>query len=348
MLFEVTKTDKIVYAEQIRDFLPARIIDVHSHVWLEGFDIGAPKDKRRAVTWPSLVAKDNSAEDLIKGYRLLLPGKEVTPLIFGMPLGEVDLDKNNAYTSACAAKYGLPALMLTRPDWSSEEFERKIIGHSFLGTKVYLTFAPAYVPESEIRIYDFLPPHQLEVINRHGWIVMLHIPRPGRLADPVNLAQMIEIDRQYPDIKLIIAHVGRAYCPENTGNAFEVLTQTKNMMFDISANTNAEVFEKLIKAVGPKRILFGSDMPVSRMRMRRICETGNYVNLVPKGLYGDVSADRHMREIAGEEASKLTFFMYEQINAFHRAADAAGLTGSDIEDVFYSNAHRVIESTNPG
>ena len=38
-------------------------------------------------------------------------------------------------------------------------------------------------------------------------------------------------------------------------------------------------------------------MPILRMRARRICENGIYVNLVPKGLYGDVSGDIHMREV---------------------------------------------------
>ena len=126
------------------------------------------------------------------------------------------------------------------------------------------------------------------------------------------------------------------------GDAFEVLADTENMMFDISANTNAEVFEQLIKAVGPKRILFGSDLPILRMRMRRICENGIYVNLVPKGLYGDVSGDRNMREVDAAEAGKMTFFMYEEIDAFRRAAEATGLSREDIEDVFYNNAHRII------
>ncbi|GAG42576.1 unnamed protein product, partial [marine sediment metagenome] len=48
------------------------------------------------------------------------------------------------------------------------------------------------------------------------------------------------------------------------------------------------------------------------MRMRRICENGNYVNLVPKGMYGDISGDIHMRDVEGPQADQLSFFMYEQ------------------------------------
>jgi hypothetical protein len=222
--------------------------------------------------------------------------------------------------------------------------EQEIRKGGFIGAKVYLTLSPAHIPADQIRIFDFLPHHQLEVLDRHGWIVMLHIPRSARLRDPANLADMLEIERRYPSARVIIAHVGRAYCPEDVGDAFTVLAQTQRMMFDISANTNAAVFEQLIRTVGPRRILFGSDLPITRMRMRRICEHGNYINLVPRGLYGDVSDDKHMREADGERADVLSFFLYEEIDAFRRAAQATGLTPQGIEDVFHGNAARLIES----
>ena len=177
---------------------------------------------------------------------------------------------------------------------------------------------------------------------------MLHIPRPGRLRDPVNLEQLIEIEQRYSRLQVVVAHVGRAYCPEDVGSAFEALGATRNLMFDISANTNATVFEQAIRAVGPRRILFGSDLPIARMRTRRICERGAYVNLVPAGLYGDVSGDPHLREVGGAEAEGVTFFMYEELDAFRRAAEAAGLTRLDIQAVFHDNAVRILEQAQRG
>jgi hypothetical protein len=82
------------------------------------------------------------------------------------------------------------------------------------------------------------------------------------------------------------------------------------------------------------------------MRMRRICEEGFYVNLVPPGLYGDVSDDPHMREVSEEEGSRLSFFMYEELLAFRQAAEAVGLSAEDVADVMYDNAARLI--TNAG
>jgi len=341
-LFDVKGVDRELYQERLKSFLPERIIDVHTHVWLKGVRKAPPTG--RAVAWPLRVAEQDPVEDLIETYRLLFPDKSVQPVMFSLVEShEDDFESANAYVSRAAREHGFAALIFASPRWSAARLEQEIRKGAFLGVKVYLTLSPADIPVDQIRIFDFLPHHQLEVLNEHGWIVMLHIPRSARLRDPVNLADMLEIDRRYPKAKVIIAHVGRAYCPEDVGNAFAVLRGTKNLLFDISANTNAAVFEQLIRTVGPRRILFGSDLPITRMRMRRICEHGNYVNLVPKGLYGDVSDDKHMREVAGAQADGLSFFLYEEIDAFRRAAQGAGLTPADIEDVFHGNAARLID-----
>jgi len=342
-LIEIKPVDRDFYESRIRDFLPDRIIDVHAHVWVGGRLGDADATAGRVVTWPARVAAENPVEDLLETYRLLLPGKSVTPLIFSNPTVCDGLDALNRYVAVSAARHRLPALALTAPDWTAEQFEERIAGGGLLGAKPYLTFAPAHIAADEIRIYDFLPPHQLEVLDRRGWIAMLHIPRPLRLRDPANLAQMVEIEQRYPNVKVIVAHVGRAYCIEDVGSAFEALAATRRMCFDISANTNAEVFGRLLDAVGPKRVLFGSDMPILRMRMRRIGEHGRYVNLVPAGLYGDVSGDPHMRQVEGEDAERLTLFLYEEIAAFRRAADAANLTPADVEDIFHNNARRLLD-----
>jgi predicted TIM-barrel fold metal-dependent hydrolase len=348
MLFEVTDVDRKFYEAHLEDFLPKRIIDVHTHVWLEKIQSKTTDTSDRTVTWPERVARKNSIEDLMETYQLMFPGKTVTPMIFpGLPSPK-DVTASNAYVRQCAADHNLPSLVWSIPQWDSGALERKIIEGQFLGAKCYLTFADPSIPAGDICIFDYFPHHQLEVLNARGWIVMLHIPRPDRLKDPVNLTQMIEIEKRYPNIKLIVAHVGRTYCTENVGSAFEVLAETQNMVFDISANTNAEVLEQLIRTVGPKRVLFGSDLPITRMRMRRICRNGTYVNLVPKDLYGNVSGDKNMREVEGKEARRLTFFMYEEIAAFHHAAQATGLAPRDIEDIFHNNAKRIIESARSG
>lgn len=342
-LFEIKQVDTDCYDNSLKDFIPEKIIDCHTHVYTIDLLKEDATSDGRVASWPERVARENPFGDLLETYQLMFPGKTVTPLIFTTPVKLKDLDEANQVISKCCLSNQAYGLILTTPEWSAESLERKLLEGNFHGAKVYLNFAPAYIPGNEIRIFDFLPHHHLSVLNRYGKIVMLHIPRDGRLKDPVNLAQIIEIENRYPDIKLVIAHVGRAYCREDVGNAFDVLSVTRNVMFDFSANTNQWVFEKLISSVGPKRILFGSDLPITRMRMKRICENGHYVNIVPKGLYGDVSNDHNMRETDSIEGDQLTFFMYEEILAFRQAATITGLTKGDIQDVFYNNAMELLK-----
>lgn len=343
-LFEVKDIDKEFYETRLRDWLPEKMIDIHVHLWLDRFRRHAPGEFARVVSWPMRVAKENSIEDLIETYKLMFPDKQVSALVFPSVKPCDDLEASNAYASECSRRYpDFPSLIWGSPDWSADEFEQRIIDGGFLGAKLYLNWTPAYLPRDEIRIFDYFKPHLLEVLDRHGWIAMLHIPRSGRLGDPVNLHQMLEIEQRYPNVKLVIAHVGRAYCDGDVGDAFEFLKPAERMLWDFSANTNSNVFRQLIEAVGPRRILFGSDMPILRMRMKRIEENGIYVNLVPPGLYGDVSGDPNMREVSAEEGEKLTFFMYEELDAFHRAAEATGLGKPDLEDIFYNNARGLLE-----
>ena len=340
-LFTVTDYDREVYETQLKDFLPPRMIDIHTHTYTLS-TVGPAPENLRVVTWPSLVAAENPIEDHMEAYRLFFPDKQVSALCFASLAPNDDQAGANAYVARVARAAGWPALYFSKPGQSAEELERELLAGGFLGIKGYLAFSPDYLPEAEIRIFDFFPKHQLKVIDRYGGIVMLHIPRNGRLRDPVNIAQIIELKQAFPNIRLIIAHIGRAYVHADVGDAFRQLAVCPDLLFDFSANTSDYAMTKLLEAVGPERVFFGSDMPICRMRMRRIEEKDTYINLIPPGLYGDPSADRHLREVSVEEAQRLTFFMYEEILAFKRAATRVGLTKADVGRAFFDNADALI------
>ena len=342
-LFEVTPYDRRIYEEELKDFLPQKILDVHTHVWLDKYldhKPLAPGEVKRTVTWPSLVALDNSIEDLQETYRLMLPGKDVTALMFS---NSGRSQQANDYVADASRRSGFPALYFSAPEESPEEVERQIRKGGFLGIKGYLSLSPKYIPEAEIRIFDFFPKAQLKKMDEMGAIVMLHIPRNGRLKDPVNLAQIMEIKQEFPNIRLIIAHIGRAYTKEDVGNAFETLDQAPDLMYDFCANCCEYAITEVIRHAGVKHVMYGTDMPILRMRTHRIEENGTYINLVPPGLYGDPKQDRHLREVSAEEAEKITFFLYEELLAFKRACKTLGLTKQDVEDIMYNNAHDLIE-----
>jgi len=342
-LFEVTANDRKIYEEELRDFLPDKIFDVHCHIALQEHKKPAPLkpgEVKRTVTWPSLVAKQNSIEDLQETYELFFPGKQCKALVFS-DAGHGEAINN--YVSDASRRSGFPALYYSHPNQSAQEIEQKIRQGGFLGLKSYLDLSPKYLPEAEIRIFDFFPKHQLAKLNEMGAICMLHIPRHGRLKDQVNIQQILEIKREFPNVRLIIAHIGRAYTKGDVGDAFEYLTQAPDLMYDFCANCCEYAITELIRNVGPKHVMFGLDLPILRMRTHRIEENGTYINLIPPGLYGDPSQDSHLREVSPEEAEKITFFAYEELLALKRAAKTLNLSKEDIEDIMYNNAVNLIE-----
>ncbi len=328
----VTDYDRKVWEEELKDFLPDKIIDCHVHIYKEEMQKWEDEDRKGCVMWPHIVAPDLQIEDMWQSFSQMFPDKKVSAVIMGMPTCK--LDEVNEYALECSKKDNVPALFCTNWDTTKEEI-REAMARGFVGIKPYLNNSPSYIPANEVRIFDYLTHEHMEVMDELGGIVMLHIPRSLRLRDPINLAQMLEIEEKYPNAKVIIAHIGRAYAVEDFGDAFEVLKKTKNMMFDFTANTLTEAMVECIKMAGTKRLMFGSDMPITKMRMYRIVENGSYINVVPRGAYGDVSDDPHMRET---DETDITTFMYEELRSFKRAAEILGLSKEDVENIMYRNA----------
>lgn len=327
--FKLTDYDRRVYEEELFDFLPETIVDSHTHVYKK-----ENKTKKDGpVYWPARVAEDCTIEDLQKTYLDLFPGKKLVPVMFGNPESNLALD--NAYVSDASRKTGYPGLLLTHHDMTEEFLEEAVVSGGFQGLKPYLNNCRAGVVGANARIFDFLPHHHLKVADKNGWKVVLHMSRPDRLKDKDNIRDLMEIEEKYPNLKLIVAHIGRAYAPEDLGDAFDTLRHTKNMKFDFCANTLPVAIEKCIEAVGTKRVLFGTDMPIAKMRMYRISEDGYYINVVPKGLYGDLTGAAHMRETDEEN---ITNFTYEIIRAFKSASEKLGLSKEDVADVMCNNA----------
>lgn len=325
----ITDYDKHVWEEKLDGFLPQKMIDIHVHLWEPGT---RHPNRKGCVGWTQIVAPSQTYEDMEESYRQLFPGRSIAKIVMGSP--SCDLDVVNAYVRKCVAEHGNHAYFCTNWDTTPAEIQRAL-NSGFIGIKPYQNNSPSYIPANELRIFDFLTHEQLEYMDSIGGIVMLHIPRSLRLRDPINVAQMLEIDERYPNAKVIIAHIGRAYVERDIGDAFDVLRRTKHLMFDFSANTFDLAMEKCIEAVGVGRLMFGSDMPFTKMRMYRIDDNGTYINVVPRGLYGDVSGDKNMRET---DETEITLFMYEELLAFRRTAERLGLTREDINKIMYENA----------
>ncbi len=336
---DLTQWDRSFYRQFIKDELPEHICDTHVHIWRKAHRAKS-KGENETAGWVHNYCMENDLpySELQKLYADLLPGKTVYSLLFGWVESDVDVGAMNRYVGAQLKKAShLKGLAVCKPEYSPEETAREVEGNGLIGLKPYPTFVRA-MPAADIRVTDMVTRDQLVLANERGWVILLHLPRPKRLADWANIEDILMIEKEYPNVRLIVAHIGRAYCLENIGDAFEALKKTQNVMFDMSGNTNQAVFEKTLDTFGPERVMFGSDLPISAMKLKREHMGGTYINIVPAGSMEDISDDPHIREADGNEAKAITFFLYESMGAMIRAAKKIGLNEKDVERIFYRNA----------
>jgi predicted TIM-barrel fold metal-dependent hydrolase len=121
-----------------------------------------------------------------------------------------------------------------------------------------------------LSIFDFLPSRQLEILDRHGRALLLHLPRPERIADPDNVRELREILRRYPRVPVIVAHLGRSFCPWFLREGLRLLgPDARDLYFDTSAVINPATYELAFAELPVERILFGTDMPILLWHGRR-------------------------------------------------------------------------------
>ncbi len=108
-LFEYKSVDKYFYEREIKDFLPERIIDAHTHVYSRLNRDPAYKESlaNRSQNWPTLVASENPIEDL-KQLRPLT-SLEVLDLS-GVPITYLELGKYLLWLNYCS-NTGTPSFL---------------------------------------------------------------------------------------------------------------------------------------------------------------------------------------------------------------------------------------------
>jgi len=322
--------DHLIYESEICPWLPPEMIDCHTHVGLRQ-NCGHISRKRRSQNWALEVGLWQSWDQLRETYLSLFPKQRVSALAFGTALREADFEAENAYVIAGASdsRNDAWALFATRPEWNAGMIE-DAMSAGFLGIKPY----PDLVPQDrvDVGIYDFVPKEHLKVLDEHSGILMLHLPREGRIGDPDNIRELLEIADRYPSVRLVVAHVGRAYCLPTAQKGLPHLTDATGIYFDTAANLNSDVFQYALETVGPDRLLFGSDLPITMMRGFREHVGQTYTNFTNGPYTWNTNRRSHEEEVA------YTYFIYEELRALIRAFRATGLGKDAFRKLMYSNA----------
>lgn len=326
--------DREVYEHELAPWLPAKIVDCHVHIALSEH-CGPITPERLKGNWAIEVGVSQSWEQLRTSLELLLPRQETSVLAFGVPFREFDLERNNGYVLAGCRDQANRAfgLFVTRPEWDASVVE-EAFEQGFAGVKPYPDLAPE--SDGEPAILDFVPRSHLEVLDRHSGILMLHLPRKGRLGDPDNIRELLDIRDSYPSIKIIVAHIGRSFCLPTAERGLPCFVEASDIYFDTSANLNADVFHYALETIGPERILYGSDLPITLMRGVREHVGEVYIN------YTDAHYSWNVNRKSPQEEAKYTYYLYEEIKALIEAIQRAGMGRQELERVMYGNGAGLI------
>jgi len=325
--------------DRLSAFLPDRVFDSHIHTALPSH-IASLSDERKVSKLGffadvASVFGYNSYEVNEAARRVLLPSQQVEGLFFGYPFPETDLDANNAYVAELILERGVHGLYIPRPDVERPELEAAL-DRGFSGFKPYPDLVLGK-PTDDIRVADYIPAAVWQAAHERRAIVLVHLGRPGRLYDPYDIQDMTDACRRYPGARVIIAHIGRPYIPSMIRHGIpEVYKELPNLWFDICPICESGVLEVAIRDLGPGRLLFGSDSPVTYMRGRLGEWKGD------RKFFSSMDLPWNVDREAPEREARYTFFMYEQLLGLQRAAAATGLSRSDVREILCDNAKGLV------
>ncbi|MGO8690591.1 MAG: amidohydrolase family protein [Thermoguttaceae bacterium] len=326
------------YRSVLAPKLPPAILDFHTHVWRRD----QWRDPRAKTAHSSAEASagepgggymatdvEYDADDLLRDARRMFPDRPYHAVCFGNPTPAGDTDATNAYAAEAGRREGLYPLRVTGRDLTPPDLLRQEIrGGHFFGFKVFLGWLGDNY--GNIRVEEMIGPAEMGLANELELVVLLHVPRAERLADPDIQRGVAELARRYPRASIVLAHCGRCYLPAEMQRAIAPLHGLKNVYFDTAMVMDPAVLRMVFENLGPRRVLFATDLPVAAMRGRRVHVMDHWVDLVLEGYPS--SAYR-----VGFDGMRATFMTYEIAWSVILAAESAGLSPAEAQCVFYQN-----------
>lgn len=313
----------------LEDFLPEKIYDFHLHFYrAEHYTQGS-----RLGAWPLRLDASDWKADLARFAHF--SGKTISGLVYGAPSADSDRSRINPYIREQVRALQDPwsrCLFLAAPTDTPAEVAEALSSGAYAGIKVYHLYADR--PDTfYATIPEFAPEWMWELLDEVGGVLLLHMVLPGAVSDVQNQRDIIRLCQKYPRVQLVMAHAARCFNHRHSLQGLVTVAHLPNVWIDTSAVCEAESFAEALRVLGPHRILYGSDYPVSEFRGR--CMT-----------VGDSFFWHH--PVAGQEQDRagMTLVGIESLLALREALDEFGATRKDIEDVFWNNALRCLNMAN--
>ncbi|MCC6445014.1 MAG: hypothetical protein IT210_16350 [Armatimonadetes bacterium] len=190
------------------------MLDFHTHIYsLDNWKKKPWETDKRGGRY-MVIEEFYAPERLLGDSHACFPDRRYEAVCFGMPTPASDWEKDTAYVISAAREYpDIWPLLLAGPalGLSRERHEQALEEGRFLGFKVFLNwYGDNY---SDLRVEDMVGPTERTLADERRLVILLHVPRSGRLADPEIQAGVCWRAGECPQAKIVLAHCGRCYLP---------------------------------------------------------------------------------------------------------------------------------------
>ncbi|WP_197081040.1 amidohydrolase family protein [Gordoniibacillus kamchatkensis] len=313
-------------AQELLPQLPVKIFDIHAHIYRTQ-DLKAAGDSLWAEGPKEVPIREWRAgwEEVVGGERL------AGGLFFPVPMLAADLRSQNDYiVSQLEKEPSSRGLIIVTPDDNLQQIAAYLEHPQIAGFKVYHIYSNEK-PTWGSSIRGFCPEWVWQEADRRGMVIMLHMVKDRAIADPDNVREIRDMCTQYPHAKLILAHAARCFHAPNA-KGISALRGLENVYFDSSAVCEPEALKVILQQFGPRKLMWGSDYPVSQIRGKSVTVGDGFVWLEPGFGKWDQTAHLGRPILAG----------IESLRALLTAAADVGLNEQDLEHIFYCNAARLL------
>lgn len=331
-----------LWADELSRWVPDVIFDAHVHLGppevMGAFSPDRLKD-------PLCTFGGLSWEEAQALYARLFSGKRLGGLIaFPLPMREVELDAANAYIRRLMKQDPrLRGFLLSHPtdvERTRAGFESALAeGVRFSGVKPYYDLLGR--SNYEVAMKEFIPEDLLRFMNAEGLIMMLHSSGRG-MGEPRNQDYVRSVLSRYPNVRIILAHMGRYLDVEDFFRFSESdVFNHPNLYFEMSSASRKEVYVKILEnATSCDCLLFGTDLPFGMIAgVEAWSEETGPVYLTRE--HYEWSDARAMQFFA-DDARQLTYNTYHVIDSFKEALEGAGIDAAGVaaikKKVFHDNA----------
>lgn len=318
-----------IFAEELDDFVPSRVLDFHVHT----FNEAGTRFGKTPANFGGQYLDAYLVDDFFIDQATAFPGRDFALVQLGLVRPEYDIPAVNAYNEQADPSRCFPLRVFDPHQDTPEGVDADLARGKFYGLKPYPDLGnPERVPEATIE--QMLPDWVMEIANAHRSIIMLHIPRPGRLEDPLNQEQLDRLCTRYPDARIVMAHVGRAYFLRNVVGNLEVVKKHDNLYIDTSMVNHWEVLAYAFKELPNHKILYGSDAPIAFAPGKSVEINNQYSYVSP--LKWPIAIEDTTGRI------QFTTYLNEQLRAIRKAVEVNGLGSDWVENYFWNNGMRLL------